>query len=37
MDTPGVEPTNNAMEQRFRFVVIDRKITQGTRGQAGRS
>jgi hypothetical protein len=25
------------MEQRFRFVVIDRKITQGTRGQAGRS
>jgi transposase len=37
LDTPGVEPTNNAMEQRFRFVVIDRKITQGTRGQAGRS
>ena len=33
--TPGVEPTNNAMEQRFRFVVIDRKITQGTRGQTG--
>jgi transposase len=33
---PGVEPTNNAMEQRFRFVVIDRKITQGTRGEAGR-
>ena len=32
----GVEPTNNAMEQRFRFVVIDRKITQGTRGEAGR-
>ncbi len=24
------------MEQRFRFVVIDRKITQGTRGEAGR-
>ena len=37
LDTPGVEPTNNAMEQRFRFVVIDRKITQGTRGEAGRS
>jgi transposase len=37
LDTPGVEPTNNAMEQRFRFVVIDRKITQGTRGQTGRS
>jgi len=34
--TPGVEPTNNAMEQRFRFVVIDRKITQGTRGETGR-
>jgi len=33
---PGVEPTNNAMEQRFRFVVIDRKITQGTRGETGR-
>jgi transposase len=32
----GVEPTNNAMEQRFRFVVIDRKITQGTRGESGR-
>ncbi len=37
LNTPGVEPTNNAMEQRFRFVVIDRKITQGTRGEAGRS
>jgi transposase len=36
LETPGVEPTNNAMEQRFRFVVIDRKITQGTRGAAGR-
>jgi transposase len=36
LHTPGVEPTNNAMEQRFRFVVIDRKITQGTRGEAGR-
>jgi transposase len=36
LETPGVEPTNNAMEQRFRFVVIDRKITQGTRGETGR-
>jgi hypothetical protein len=36
LHTPGVEPTNNAMEQRFRFVVIDRKITQGTRGETGR-
>jgi len=34
--TPGIEPTNNAMEQRFRFVVIDRRITQGTRGETGR-
>ena len=25
------------MEQRFRFVAIDRNITQGTRGQVGRS
>ncbi|MBX3432383.1 MAG: transposase [Pirellulales bacterium] len=32
---PGVEPTNNAMEQRFRFVAQDRKLTQGTRGDAG--
>jgi transposase len=33
---PGVEPTNNAMEQRMRFVTIDRKITQGTRSERGR-
>jgi len=33
---PGVEPTNNTMEQRMRFVAIDRKITQGTRGERGR-
>jgi transposase len=32
---PGIEPTNNAAEQAIRFVVIDRHITQGTRGQAG--
>lgn len=36
LEMTGVEPTNNAMEQRFRFVVIDRKITQGTRGETGR-
>jgi transposase len=36
LETPGIEPTNNAMEQRFRFVVIDRRITQGTRGETGR-
>jgi transposase len=34
--TPGVEPTNNLAEQALRFVVIDRKVTQGTRGVAGR-
>jgi transposase len=34
--TPGVEPTNNLAEQAIRFVVIDRHVTQGTRGQAGR-
>lgn len=33
--TPGVEPTNNLTEQAIRFVVIDRKITQGTRGDRG--
>jgi transposase len=34
--TPGIEPTNNLAEQAIRFVVIDRRITQGTRGEAGR-
>ena len=34
--TPGVEPTNNLAEQAIRFVVIDRRITQGTRGEIGR-
>jgi transposase len=34
--TPGVGPTNNLAEQAIRFVVIDRHITQGTRGQGGR-
>ena len=34
--TPGVEPTNNLAEQAIRFVVIDRKVTQGTRGETGR-
>jgi transposase len=36
LEVPGVEPTNNGMEQRMRFVAIDRKITQGTRGERGR-
>ena len=34
--TPQIEPTNNLAEQAIRFVVIDRRITQGTRGPAGR-
>jgi len=34
--TPDVPPTNNLAEQAIRFVVIDRHITQGTRGDAGR-
>jgi transposase len=34
--TPDVEPTNNLAEQAIRFVVIDRHITQGTRGEKGR-
>ena len=33
--TPGVEPTNNLAEQAIRFVVIDRHLTQGTRGETG--
>jgi transposase len=36
LDTPGIEPTNNGPEQQIRFLAIDRKITQGTRGEAGR-
>ncbi len=35
LTTPGVEPTNNLTEQAIRFVVIDRRITQGTRGERG--
>ena len=35
--TPGVEPTNNLAEQALRFVVIQRRMTQGTRGGAGRA
>jgi transposase len=36
MTTPGLEPTNNLAEQAIRFVVIDRQVTQGTRGETGR-
>ncbi|MDK1039779.1 MAG: transposase, partial [Actinomycetota bacterium] len=34
--TPGIEPTNNLAEQAIRFVVIDRRITQGTRSETGK-
>jgi transposase len=33
--TPGIEPTNNLAEQAIRFVVIDRRVTQSTRGRRG--
>jgi transposase len=33
--TPGVEPTNNLAEQAIRFVVLDRRVTQGTRSESG--
>jgi len=32
---PKVEPTNNGTERQIRPVVIDRRITHGTRGDAG--
>ena len=35
--TPGIEPTNNVAEQALRFVVIQRRMTQGTRGLRGRT
>jgi transposase len=35
LTTPGVEPTNNLAEQAIRFVVLDRVVTQGTRGDTG--
>lgn len=35
MFAANVEPTNNHSEQQIRHCVIDRKITQGTRGEAG--
>lgn len=34
--TPGIDPTNNLVEQAIRFVVIDRLVTQGTRSERGR-
>ncbi len=32
---PAIEPTNNSTERDIRHTVIDRRVTQGTRGQAG--
>jgi hypothetical protein len=34
--TPGIDPTNNVVEQAMRFVVMDRHVTQGTRSARGR-
>lgn len=34
--SPSIAPTNNLAEQTIRTVVIDRKITQGTRSERGR-
>lgn len=35
LERDDVPPTNNGTEQSIRFVVIDRKVTQGTRSDAG--
>jgi transposase len=34
--TPLIDPTNNCAEQAIRFVVIYRKVSQGTRSENGR-
>ncbi len=34
--TPGMIQTNNVAEQAIRFVIIDRHVSQGTRGANGR-
>ena len=36
IDNPMVEPTNNGTERDVRHTVIDRRVTQGTRGEAGK-
>lgn len=35
LTTPGMEPTNNLAEQAIRFVVLDRKVTQGSKSNGG--
>jgi transposase len=37
IDNEGVDPTNNSVEGFFRFIALVRKISQGTRSEAGRS
>ena len=34
--TPQIDPTNNCAEQAIRFVVIYRRVSQGTRSENGR-
>jgi transposase len=35
ISTPDIDPTNNLAEQAIRFVILDRHVTQGTRGEVG--
>ncbi len=35
LTTPGLEPTNNIAERAIRFVVIDRRVTQGSKSEQG--
>jgi transposase len=35
MANPAIEPTNNGTERDIRHTVIDRRVTQGTRSEAG--
>ena len=35
LENPQIEPTNNLAEREIRHCVIDRRITQGTRGKSG--
>ncbi len=35
LEIDGIEPTNNSTEQKIRFVVLDRRVTQGTNSDAG--
>ena len=37
LESPHIAPTNNFTERTLRFAVIDRKLTQGTRGTAGQA